>query len=124
LLKLIRIILSPLTFVYAFVVKLRNYLFDKRIFKIKKVNAVVISVGNLTVGGSGKTPTVIFLAELMKKYKINAGILSRGYRRRTHGYLFVSDGKKIRTTVDECGDEMYLISSETNLPTAVSERRV
>lgn len=123
-LKLIRLILSPLTFVYAFVVKLRNYFFDKGIFKIKKVNAVVISVGNLTVGGSGKTPTVIFLADLMKKYKINAGILSRGYRRRTHGYLFVSDGKKIKTTVDECGDEMYLISSETNLPTAVSERRV
>lgn len=123
-LKLIRIILSPLTIVYAFVIKVRNFCFDKGIFKTTKVNAVIVSVGNITLGGSGKTPAVIFLAELMKKFGVHAGILSRGYRRNTHGYLFVSDGNKIRTTVDECGDEMYLISLETKLPTAVSERRV
>ncbi|MCX7798356.1 MAG: tetraacyldisaccharide 4'-kinase [Melioribacter sp.] len=123
-LKLIRIILSPLTILYAFIIRLRNYCFDKKIFKITKVNAFVISVGNLTVGGSGKTPTVVYLAKLMKKFNIKTGILSRGYRRNTRGYLFVSDGKNIKKTVDECGDEMYLISSETNLPTAVSERRV
>ncbi len=122
--RLIRIILSPLTFIYAFVIKIRNYFFNIGFFKITKVDAFVISVGNITVGGSGKTPAVIFLGKLLKKNNINAGILSRGYRRNTHGYLFVSDGYKIRTTVDECGDEMYLISSETNLPTAVAERRV
>lgn len=123
-LKLIRIILSPLTIIYAFIIKVRNFCFDKKIFKITKVNAFIISVGNITVGGSGKTPTVIYLAEIMKKFNIHAGILSRGYRRSTSGYLFVSDGEKIKATVDECGDEMYLISTETKLPTAVSERRV
>lgn len=122
--KLIRIILSPFTFIYALIIKARNFCFDKGIFQITKVNAFILSVGNLTVGGSGKTPTVIFLAELMKRNNIRAGILSRGYRRSSHGYLFVSDGNKIKTTVDECGDEMYLISLETKLPTAVSERRV
>ncbi|MEG8945994.1 tetraacyldisaccharide 4'-kinase [Rosettibacter firmus] len=123
-LKLIRIILSPFTFIYAFIIKIRNLCFDKGIFTITKVNAFIISVGNLTVGGSGKTPTVIFLAELMKKNNISTGILSRGYRRSSRGYLLVSDGKKIKTTVDQCGDEMYLIANETNLPAAVSERRV
>lgn len=123
-LNFIRIILSPLTFIYGFIIRARNYLFDKRIFKISKVNAFVISVGNLTVGGSGKTPAVIFLAEMLKKYDKKIGVLSRGYGRNSFGYLFVSDGNKIFTTVDECGDEMYLVSDELKVPTAVSERRV
>lgn len=123
-LNLIRLILSPLTIVYAFVVKVRNYLFDKGIFKITRVDAFVISVGNLTVGGSGKTPAVIFLAELLKKFNRKPGILSRGYGRNSYGYLFVSDGNKILTTVDDCGDEMYLVSDEAKAATAVSERRV
>lgn len=123
-LNFIRIILSPLTFIYAFIIRARNYFFDKGLFKISKVNAFVISVGNLTVGGSGKTPAVIFLAELLKKYKKEIGILSRGYGRSSFGYLYVSNGEKIFTTVDECGDEMYLVSDELKVPTAVSERRV
>lgn len=123
-LDLIRIILSPLTFVYAFIIKVRNYFFDKDIFTSTKVNAVVFSVGNLTVGGSGKTPTVIFLAELLKKLGKKAGIISRGYRRGSKGFLLVSDGNKVFTTVDECGDEMFFVSHETKMPTAVAEKRV
>ncbi len=122
--SLIRIILSPLTFVYTFLIKARNYFFDKKIFKVTKVKALVLSVGNITVGGSGKTPTVIFLAQLLKKFERKTGILSRGYGRTSSGYLFVSDGSNIKTTVDECGDEMFLVSYETKLPSAVSERRV
>jgi tetraacyldisaccharide 4'-kinase len=124
LLNFIRIILSPLTFVYALIIRIRNYFFNIGLFKITKVNAFVISVGNLTVGGSGKTPAVIFLAEILKKYKKKIGILSRGYGRNSYGYIYVSDGNKIFTTVDECGDEMYLVSDELKVPTAVSERRV
>lgn len=99
-------------------------MFDKGIFRITKVNAFVISVGNLTVGGSGKTPAVIMLAKILKKNNKKVGILSRGYSRSSHGYLFVSDGDQIKTTVDEAGDEIYFVSTETKLPTAVSERRV
>lgn len=109
---------------YALIIRVRNYLFDKGFFKITRVNAFVISVGNLTVGGSGKTPAVIFLAEILKKYNKKIGILSRGYGRNSYGYIYVSDGNKIFTTVDECGDEMYLVSDELKVPTAVSERRV
>ncbi|AFN75069.1 tetraacyldisaccharide 4'-kinase [Melioribacter roseus P3M-2] len=120
----LRIISAPLVAFYFLAIKFRNYLFDKGIFKTERVNAKVISVGNITVGGSGKTPAVLYLAELMKRNGIRAGILSRGYRRKTSGYLLVSDGKKIYSTVDDCGDEMYFVSTETSLPTAVSENRV
>jgi len=122
--KVIRILLSPLTVVYAFIIKTRNNFFDKGILKITKVNADVISVGNITVGGSGKTPTVIYLSEMLKGSGRKIGIISRGYRRGSNGYLLVSDGEKIFTTVDECGDEMFYVSEETKLPTAVAEKRV
>lgn len=123
-LKLIRYILTPLTLVYSFVITFRNYFFDKGISKTEQVNAKVISVGNLTVGGSGKTPTVIHITDFLKRNNKKIGILSRGYRRKSKGYLYVSDGKKIRTTVDECGDEMYLLSTRCDVPTAVCEKRV
>lgn len=123
-LNLIRLILSPLTFLYAFLVRARNFCFDKGLFHITKVNALVISVGNITVGGSGKTPAVIFLSELLQKQKRNAGILSRGYGRTSRGYLLVSDGRSIKANVDESSDEMYMVCDETKAPAAVSERRV
>jgi len=124
LIDLLRILSAPLVAFYYLAIRLRNYLFDKGIFKTEKVDAKVISVGNITVGGSGKTPAVLYLAELLKKNGIKTGILSRGYRRKTSGYLLVSDGNNIFATVDDCGDEMHFITTETNLPTAVSENRV
>lgn len=122
--KIFRVLLSPLTFFYAIIIKWRNSLFDHRFFRITKVNAYVISVGNLTVGGSGKTPAVIFIAKILKSFNKNVGILSRGYSRISRGYLYVSDGRQVKVTVDESSDEMFFVSTETNYPTAVSERRV
>ncbi len=121
--KLLRIILLPLVPVYAVVIKVRNKFFDKDIFKAKKVDAKVISVGNITIGGSGKTPLVIYLANLLKKYSKSVGVLSRGYGRKSKGYLLVSDGKKIFTTVDLSGDEIFHTAMECNIPAAVSESR-
>jgi tetraacyldisaccharide 4'-kinase len=123
-LEIIRIISSPLVLVYAFIVRTRNFLFDFKIFKIAKVDAKVISIGNLTVGGSGKTPTVMMLAEMLKARMVNVGVLSRGYGRSSCGYLYVSNGKEIKTTVDKCGDEIWLVADELKIPTAVCERRV
>ena len=65
--KIIRFILIPFVPIFALIVKLRNLLFDKEIFKTEEVNAKVISVGNINVGGSGKTPLVIFLSQSIKK---------------------------------------------------------
>ena len=121
---LLKILLYPLTPVYLLVIKLRNLFFDKNIFKSKKVNAKVISVGNITVGGSGKTPLVIYLAGLLKNSNRKVGVLSRGYGRKSSGYKLVSDGQTILTTVRESGDEIYHTVLECKVPAAVSEDRV
>ncbi|MCX6174470.1 MAG: tetraacyldisaccharide 4'-kinase [Ignavibacteriales bacterium] len=123
-LKFFRLILSPLVFVYSFIIKVRNWFFDKNIFSAVKVNAKIISVGNITVGGSGKTPTVMMIASYLKSINKKVGVLSRGYGRNSLGYIYVSDGKNINSTVDECGDEVYFMSEELRVPIAVSERRV
>lgn len=122
--KILHIILSPLVFVYGIVIKIRNYLFDKEIFKSVKVNAKVISIGNLTVGGSGKTPTVINVTNVLKNAGKKVGVLSRGYKRASKGYLLVSDGEKLLHDVSLSGDETYLAADECKVAAAVCERRV
>lgn len=121
---LLKIILYPLVPLYAVLVAVRNWLFDKEIFKAKKVDAKIISVGNITVGGSGKTPMVIYLTNLIKNSGKNVGVLSRGYGRKSSGYVLVADNEKILTTVDQCGDEIFHTVSECNVPAAVCENRV
>ncbi|MEJ2615090.1 MAG: tetraacyldisaccharide 4'-kinase, partial [Ignavibacteriaceae bacterium] len=121
--KILRIILLPFVPVYAAVIKVRNKFFDKNIFKSKKVDARVISVGNITIGGSGKTPLVIYLANLLKNHGKSVGVLSRGYGRKSKGYLLVSDGKKIFTSVDLSGDVIFHTPIECSVPAAVSESR-
>jgi tetraacyldisaccharide 4'-kinase len=122
--KLLRIILCPFVPVYAIIVRLRNWFFDINVFNEKKVNAKVVSVGNLTVGGSGKTPMVIYLANLLKGDERKVGVLSRGYGRKTKGYLLVSKPGKILVKVDECGDEIYHTAKVCDVAAAVSENRV
>jgi tetraacyldisaccharide 4'-kinase len=121
---LLRFILYPLVPLYAALINVRNWLFDNGIFKARKVNAKVISVGNITVGGSGKTPMVIYLTNLLKNEKRNVGVLSRGYGRKSSGYLLVADSKNLLTTVDQCGDEIYHTATECKVPAAVCENRV
>jgi tetraacyldisaccharide 4'-kinase len=117
-------VLSPSIVLYYIVIKLRNYFFDRNIFKTHSVNAKVISIGNITVGGSGKTPAVILVTKLLKEAGKKVGVLSRGYRRKSTGYLLVSEGNDLLTSVNECGDEMYLIADECKVPAAVAEKRV
>ncbi len=121
---LIKILIFPFVLFYSFGISLRNKLFDGGIFKTEEVEAKVISIGNLTVGGSGKTPTVIYVTKLLKEEGIKTGILSRGYRRKTKGYLFVSDGRKMNADVEKTGDEIYLAARECGVPAAVAEKRL
>ncbi len=123
-LKIVKIVLIPFVPIYAVIIAVRNKLFDLKLFRSKKVNANVISVGNLTIGGSGKTPLVIYLLNFLKGKGISTGVLSRGYGRKKRGYLLVSEGKEILVRVDECGDEMYHTVLECSVPAAVSENRV
>ncbi|GAB4136958.1 MAG: tetraacyldisaccharide 4'-kinase [Ignavibacteriales bacterium] len=121
--KLIQILFSPLSFLYGIVIGIRNFLFDKNIFKQTKVAVKIISVGNLTVGGSGKTPTVISLINMLKD-KNKIGVLSRGYGRKSKGYLLVRNNEKILRDVETAGDEIYLVADECKIPAAVCEKRV
>ena len=122
--KVLKIIISPLTPVYGLVIGIRNFLFDKGFNKTETVPAKVFSIGNLTVGGSGKTPTVIYLTKLIQSMNKKVGVLSRGYLRKTKGYLFVSDGEKMNSTIENCGDEIYFTAKECKVPAAVCESRV
>ncbi|MBV6443775.1 MAG: Tetraacyldisaccharide 4'-kinase [Ignavibacteriaceae bacterium] len=113
----------PFVPVYALVTWVRNLLFDSGVFRIKKVDKPVISAGNLTVGGSGKTPLVIYLAELLKREGFLPGVVSRGYGRTTKGYLLVADKSGVKRTPEESGDEIYQTAQECGIPAAVGEKR-
>jgi tetraacyldisaccharide 4'-kinase len=122
--KILRYILYPLMPVYAALIGIRNWFFDIGVFKSESVNAKIISVGNLTVGGSGKTPMVIYLSNLLKSEGRKVGVLSRGYGRKSKGYILVSKENQILTPVELCGDEIYHTALECKVPAAVSENRV
>ncbi len=92
--------LLPLSFIYGVGVGLRNQLFDMGILKQRAYGIPVISVGNITVGGSGKTPHVEYLIRLLKDV-VKVGVLSRGYKRKSRGYVLAEDD----TPVSAIGDE-------------------
>ena len=98
----IRKSLLPLSWLYGIGVKLRNTLFDIGILKIRSFNVPVISVGNITVGGTGKTPHVEYLVSMLKD-KFNVAVLSRGYKRKSKGFILADKD----TTMPDIGDEPY-----------------
>jgi tetraacyldisaccharide 4'-kinase len=122
--KVIKLLLLPVLPLYSVIISIRNWFFDKKLFRAEKIPVGVISVGNITIGGSGKTPLVIYLLNLLQSEKRKPAVLSRGYRRRSKGYLLVSDGKKLLVNVSMSGDEIYHTVSECSVPGAVSENRV
>jgi len=121
---LLQIVLLPFGLLYGLVMELRNRFYDRGIFKSRKFAVPVISVGNLTVGGSGKTPFTIFLARSLQKHFTRIAVVSRGYRRKSTGLQLVSDGENIILGPQKAGDEPYLMARR--LPgvfIAVSEKR-
>lgn len=116
---MIRVTLNPLTGLYGTGTALRNVLFDRGVLTSRRLERPVVSVGNLSAGGSGKTPFVIALGELLKARGIGFDVLSRGYRRKTRGVLVVeSDGK-----ASDFGDEPLLIARRLGVPVIVGESR-
>jgi tetraacyldisaccharide 4'-kinase len=109
-LSVLRVLLSPLSFLYGIFTDVRNYLFDKRLIKITSFDIPVISVGNLTAGGTGKTPFIIYLIEVLGKSFKQPAVVTRGYRRKTKGRVVVSDGRGNLVTADAGGDEPLLIA--------------
>lgn len=94
----------PVSLIYALVVHVRNWLYDIQIFQSKSYTTPIICVGNLSVGGTGKTPMVELLISFLRtEYKV--AVLSRGYRRKTKGFILADDD----TSVEAIGDEPFQI---------------
>lgn len=119
-LRSFRIFLLPISLLYWLVIGCRNWLFDKQFLRSASFGMPLITVGNLAVGGTGKSPLIEYLAGLLhNKFKVAA--LSRGYRRRTRGYALVSS----HATALEVGDEpLALYRKFPDVPVAVGEERL
>lgn len=98
--NILRKILFPISLMYGGITSLRNLFYDKGWFESKKYSIPIICVGNLTTGGTGKSPMIEFLIDFLR-VDYNVAVLSRGYKRKTKGYKEVL----INSTVDEVGDE-------------------
>jgi tetraacyldisaccharide 4'-kinase len=111
--------LNPLSGIYGVVVRARNELYDRGLLRSQRLQGRVLSVGNLSAGGSGKTPFVILLGELLKARKIKFDVLSRGYGRRSKGVRLVDPAG----LPQEFGDEPLLIARKLQVPVIVGEDR-
>ena len=121
---LTHVILYCLSLVYGLAVSIRLRLYGLGILKTERLPCKVISIGNITAGGSGKTPMAIHIAGFLKERGVRVAILSRGYGRTTSGVLTVSDGATIFLGPQEAGDEPYLMASRLKgVPVVVGEDR-
>ncbi|MBI5892133.1 MAG: tetraacyldisaccharide 4'-kinase [Deltaproteobacteria bacterium] len=122
-----KVFLFPLyiiSLIYGLIIRIRFFFYSAGIFKTRQLPCIVVSIGNITVGGSGKTPMAIYLAgELAKKGK-KVVVLSRGYKSKNKDIDIVSDGKNILLNPDEAGDEPFLIAKKTkNIPVVIGMDR-
>lgn len=112
--------LRPVSWLYGLGVWLRNKLFDWGYLQSKSFDIPVLCIGNLTVGGTGKTPHTEYLLKLLCKEKFRMAVLSRGYKRKTKGFLLA----EATTGVEDIGDEPYQIKEKfPDVTVAVDENR-
>jgi tetraacyldisaccharide 4'-kinase len=114
-----RLLLLPFAWIYAAVTALRNLLFDKGFIKTETYKIPVISVGNITVGGTGKTPLSEYIIRKLS-CEANCALISRGYGRKTKGVILADE----ISTHEEIGDEpMQILSKFDNISVVVAEKR-
>jgi tetraacyldisaccharide 4'-kinase len=111
--------LNPLSAIYGGVVAARNALYDRGTVRVRRLQGPVVSVGNLSAGGSGKTPFVLLLGELLKGRGVKFDVLSRGYGRNSRGVKLVDPAG----LSDQFGDEPLLIARKMQVPVVVGEKR-
>ncbi|MGB2868497.1 MAG: tetraacyldisaccharide 4'-kinase [Bacteroidota bacterium] len=121
----LRILLVPLSLLYGVGVALRNWFFEIGIFRVADAGVPVVSVGNLSVGGTGKTPFVELIVSRLASSKQKIAVLSRGYGRRTRGYVVVSNGAQRCAEAWTAGDEPAQLAEKLQgVVVAVDEDRV
>jgi tetraacyldisaccharide 4'-kinase len=114
-----RLLLLPFSWIYSVVVALRNWLYNRGIFSTYEIPGAAICIGNITVGGTGKSPLTAYLAKEFND--VNPVILSRGYGRKTTGLVIANE----HSTATEIGDEpmMYWQRFQHKVPVVVAEKR-
>ena len=119
-LKSFRVLLLPFALIYGWIVFVRNWMYAKQYLKSTSFNVPLICIGNLSMGGTGKSPMVEHLLSILsEEYKI--ATLSRGYKRKTKGYALANDA----STALEIGDEpMQFHLKFPNVAVSVGERRI
>ena len=120
-----RVLLMPLCGLYSLIVFIRNYCYNVGIYKQQKLPCVVISIGNIVVGGTGKTPTVTAIAKILQNNETKVAILLRGYKRkRDNEITIVSDGKNLLCSREESGDEANMLAHQlSEIPIIVGKQR-
>lgn len=113
-------LLLPLSWIYGIVIKIRRYLYQKHILKSYRMPVPVIIVGNITLGGTGKTPLTIALVELLKAHGFKPGVISRGYGSQSKRFPFLVSEK---SSGIEAGDEPLLIHLRTRVPVIIDPNR-
>ncbi|MDY6855204.1 MAG: tetraacyldisaccharide 4'-kinase [Thermodesulfobacteriota bacterium] len=126
--KYIEILLIPLLLIsllYKCGVQLRYWLYKRGIFRSKELPCEVISIGNISLGGSGKTPTTYYIANLLKENQIRVAVLSRGYKSKANNRInLVSDGNRVLLSPMQAGDEPYMLAKRLNgVPVLTSKDR-
>jgi tetraacyldisaccharide 4'-kinase len=111
--------MNPLAAIFGTTVSARNLFYDRGLLPVRRLAGPVISIGNLSVGGSGKTPFLILLGDLLKKRGIKFDVLSRGYGRKTRGVLEVDPAG----SAARFGDEPLLIARKLQVPVVLGEER-
>lgn len=111
--------MNPLAALYGGVVAVRNKLYDSGILRSRELESPVVSIGNIRVGGAGKTPFTIEMGEILKRNGIVFDVLSRGYRRQTTGVRVVDSNG----SATDFGDEPLLIAKRLQVPVIVAEKR-
>jgi len=114
-----RPVMKPLAWIFGAGVGLRNSLYSHGLLKQHRLRGPTISIGNLSVGGSGKTPFVLLLGDLLRSRRLSFDVLSRGYGRRSKGVLEVNAGG----SAQDFGDEPLLIARKLGVPVILGEDR-
>ncbi len=120
--SIFRVLLLPFSLLFGAVVCIRNTLYDYKLLKIHKVDLPVLSVGNISVGGSGKTPYILKLIELLKSHGKNPAVIYRGYKRTSTASV-----AKVDLETDSSsffGDEASLVAFKTKVPVYIGSDRV
>ncbi len=125
----VHVLLLPLTlasFIYRIIISSRLLLYKWRILNRHRISCSVITVGNITVGGTGKTPTVLYLAQSLQQKGLRVVVLNRGYRgTRTGEVVVVSDGQTISASANDVGDEARMLAEKLQgVPVIAARDRV